>query len=105
MFTGAESTKASVAESKVLSKDMTIEDLNEFSNVFASQFDNSEIHDRVLCFQIIEDEESNAEVDSRGNENESESNNNVQLALSSLREYEEKHEIGEKNNCKWYTCK
>ena len=99
MFAGAESTKASVAESKVLSKDMTIEDLNEFSNVFASQFDNSEIHDRVLCFQIIKDEESNTEVNSRGNENESESNN-VQLALSSLREYEEKHEIGEKNNCK-----
>ena len=99
MFTGAESTKASVAGSKVVSKDMTIEDLNEFSNVFASQFDNSEIHDRVLCFQIIKDEESNAEVNSRGNENESESNN-VQLALSSLREYEEKHEIGEKNNCK-----
>ena len=100
MLAGAESTKASVAESKVLSKDMTIEDLNEFSNVFASQFDNSEIHDRVLCFQIIKDEESNAEVDSRGNENESESNN-VQLELLPLREYKEKHEIGEKNNCKW----
>ena len=100
MFTGAESTKASVAGSKVVSKDMTIEDLNEFSNVFASQFDNSDIHDRVLCFQIIKDEESNAEVDSRGNENESESNN-VQLELLPLREYEEKHEIGAKNNCKW----
>ena len=99
MFTGAESTKASVAESKVLSKDMTIEDLNEFSNVFASQFDNSDIHDRVLCFQIMKDEESDTEVDS-SDENESESNN-VQLELLPLREYEEKHEIGEKNNCKW----
>ncbi len=38
-------------------RDMTIEDLQEFSNVFASEFNSSDIHDRVLCFQIIENEE------------------------------------------------
>ena len=39
------------------SKDLKIEDLDEFSNIFASEFNNSDIHDRVLCFQIIEDDE------------------------------------------------
>ena len=59
---------------KVSSKDMKIEDLNEFSNVFASQFNNSDIHDRVLCFEvIIKDEESEKEVDSEDNESGTES--------------------------------
>ena len=44
-------------------RDMTIEDLQEFSNIFASEFNSSDIHDRVLCFQIIENEELNTEVD------------------------------------------
>jgi hypothetical protein len=35
-------------------RDMTIEDLQEFSNIFASEFNNSDIHDRMLCFQVIE---------------------------------------------------
>ena len=50
---------------KVWSKDMKTEDLNEFSNIFASEFNNSDIHDRVLCFQvIIEDEEFEMNFDS-----------------------------------------
>ena len=49
---------------KVWSKDMKTEDLNEFSNIFASEFNNSDIHDRVLCFQVIEDEEFEMNVDS-----------------------------------------
>ena len=38
------------------SKDMKLEDFKEFSNIFSSEFNKSDIHDRVLCFQIIEDE-------------------------------------------------
>ena len=45
-------------------RDMTIDDLQEFSNIFASEFNSSDIHDRVLCFQIIENEESKTEVES-----------------------------------------
>ena len=48
---------------KVSSKDMKMEDLNEFSNIFASLFNNSDIHDRVLCFEVIRDEESEKKVD------------------------------------------
>ena len=36
------------------SKNLKIEDLDEFSNIFSSEFNKSDIHDRVLCFQIIE---------------------------------------------------
>ena len=50
----------------VSSKDMTVE---EFSNIFASEFNNSEIHDRVLCFQIIKDKE----FDTKDDESQSES--------------------------------
>ena len=44
-------------------RNMTIEDLQGFSNIFASEFNSSDIHDRVLCFQIIENEELNTKVD------------------------------------------
>ena len=44
---------------------MKTEDLNEFSNIFASEFDNSDIHDRVLCFEVIfKDEEFDTKADS-----------------------------------------
>ena len=39
------------------SKDLTTEDLHDFLNVFSSEFNCSDIHDRVLCFEIIKDEE------------------------------------------------
>ena len=52
-------------------RDMTIEDLQEFSNIFASEFNNSDIHDRVLCFQVIENETK--VVDSEDDESRCES--------------------------------
>ena len=58
---------------EVSSKDMKVEDLNEFSNIFSAQFNNSDIHDRVLCFEIIRDEESDSSDDELfpvGSENE-----------------------------------
>ena len=51
----------------VSSKDMTVE---EFSNIFASEFNNSEIHDRVLCFQIIKDKEFGTKDDESQSESE-----------------------------------
>ena len=39
------------------SKDLTTEDLHDFLNIFSSEFNCSDIHDRVLCFEIIKDEE------------------------------------------------
>ena len=51
----------------VSSKDMTVE---EFSNIFASEFNNSEIHDRVLCFQIIKDKEYGTKDDESQSESE-----------------------------------
>ena len=48
-------------------RDMTIEDLQEFSNIFASEFNNSDIHDRMLCFQVIENEAFETKVDSKDN--------------------------------------
>ena len=38
---------------KVSSKEMKMEDLNKLSNIFASEFNNSDMHDRVLCFEVI----------------------------------------------------
>ena len=54
-------------------RDMTIEDLQEFSNIFASEYNNSDIHDRVLCFQIIENKEFETKVDSEDGERQCES--------------------------------
>ena len=54
-------------------RDMTIEDLQEFSNIFASEFNNSDIHDRTLCFQVVENEEFETKVDYKYNERRSES--------------------------------
>ena len=45
------------------SRDLKLKDLNEFSNIFSSEFNKSGIHDRVLCFQIIEDDELNKIID------------------------------------------
>ena len=39
------------------SKDLKLEDFKEFSNIFSSEFNKSDIHDRVLIFQILEDDE------------------------------------------------
>ena len=58
---------------KVSSKGMKMEDLNKLSNIFASEFNNSVIHDRVLCFEVIKDEELETKVD-YSEDNESESN-------------------------------
>ena len=86
---------------KVQSKDMKMEDLSEFSNVFASQFDNSEIHDRVLCFQVI-DEKSKGEFDfdfeNIGNETQS---------FSIFRRWlrSPQRELNEKNERKGNACK
>ena len=57
---------------KVSSKEMKMEDLNKLSNIFASEFNNSDIHDRVLCFEVIKDEELGTKVDN-SEDNESES--------------------------------
>ncbi|XP_028405904.1 BTB/POZ domain-containing protein POB1-like [Dendronephthya gigantea] len=35
---------------------MVNDDLREISNLFASEFNSRELHDRVLCFQFIDDE-------------------------------------------------
>ena len=60
---------------EVLSTDMTIEDLNECSNIFASEFNKADIHDRVLCFQFIinTERELETEVDCEDDERETES--------------------------------
>jgi hypothetical protein len=51
---------------------MTNEDLQEFSNIFASEFNSSDIHDRILCFQIIENEEFKSRNGSEDDESQSE---------------------------------
>ncbi|XP_028412094.1 BTB/POZ domain-containing protein POB1-like [Dendronephthya gigantea] len=43
---------------EVSSNAMKFEDLHEFSNIFASEFNNNSIHDRVLCFEILDCEDS-----------------------------------------------
>ena len=49
------------------SKDLKLEYFKEFSNIFSSEFNKSDIHDRVLCFQIIE----NNDFDERNDRNDS----------------------------------
>ena len=61
-------------------RDMTIEDLQEFSNIFSSEFNNSDIHDRVLCFQVIENETK--VVDSKDDESRCESETGSNLHVS-----------------------
>ena len=46
------------------SNGMTCDDFREISNIFASEFNNSYMSDRVLCFQFIEDEEINDDGES-----------------------------------------
>jgi hypothetical protein len=43
---------------------ITIADLREFSDIFASEFNCSDIHDRVLCFEYIKGEGLIAKHDS-----------------------------------------
>jgi hypothetical protein len=71
------------------SRDMTIDDLQEFSNIFASEFNNSDIHDRVLCFQIIENKEFEKKVGSKDNERrcESETLSNLRSGLVFTKEF------------------
>ena len=53
----------------VVSKmEMKNEDLQEFSNIFASEFNSKGIHDRVLCFQIIDEAEFKRNDDSNGSD-------------------------------------
>ena len=87
---------------KVPSKDMKMEDLSEFSNIFASQFDNSEIHDRVLCFQIIIDEKSETEFDF-----DFENTGNETTSFSMYRRWlrSPQRELNEKNERKGNACK
>ena len=59
---------------KVSSKEMKMEDLNKLSNIFASEFNSSEIHDRVLRFEVIKDEQFETRLDNSEDINESESN-------------------------------
>ena len=59
--------------SVVASTDMTNEDLQEYSNIFASEFNSSDIHDRILCFQIIESDEFKRKDGSEDDESQSES--------------------------------
>ena len=42
----------SVTKSKVSAKQLKPEDLLQYSNIFASEFNNSSLHDRVLVFQV-----------------------------------------------------
>ncbi|CAB4043631.1 Hypothetical predicted protein [Paramuricea clavata] len=83
-------------------RDMTIEDLQEFSNIFASEFNNSDIHDRVLCFQIIENEtkvvDSEDEYESRC---ESETGSNLHVLSGDVfsTEYEDQPVEVKDNSC------
>ena len=88
---------------EVPSKDMKMEDLSEFSNIFASQFDNSEIHDRVLCFQIITDGKSETEVDFENKENETLSSRMYFRLLRSRRRELNMENERKGNGCK-YGC-
>ena len=67
MATGCNLLSSSASESaddgEPSSKDLKLVDLNEFSNIFSSEFNKSDIHDRVLCFQIIEDDELDKIID------------------------------------------
>ena len=64
--------QSSVVESL---KDMTIEDLHDLSNIFSSEFNCGDIHDRVLCFKIIKDEELVAKDDSEDDSNDDSEDN------------------------------
>ena len=43
-----------------------IRDLHEFSNIFSSEFNCSDIHDRVLCFEVIKGERLVEKDDPKG---------------------------------------
>jgi hypothetical protein len=81
-------------------RDMIIEDLQEFSNIFASEFNNSDIHDRVLCFQVIENETK--VVDSEDDESRCESETGSNLRVSGdvfSTEYEDQTVEMKDNSC------
>ena len=54
------------------SKDVNIiiEELRGFANIFASEFNKVDIHDRVLCFQLIKEGQRETNVDSEGDDDE-----------------------------------
>ena len=54
------------------------EDLLEFSNIFASEFNNRELHDRILILKVIEDDHSTIPI--KTNQQEVEENENNQVA-------------------------
>ena len=86
VFIFAVSVSASIWEGAIMAeqslnygcfKDLTIEELREFSNIFATEFNRSEMHDRVLCFQIIENDmhdSKDEESEKRGTETSEEGN-------------------------------
>ena len=54
------------------SKDVNviIEELSGFANIFASEFNKADIHDRVLCFQLIKEGQRETNVDSEGEDDD-----------------------------------
>ena len=63
--------------SSVASNDMNMEHLLEISNVFASQFNKKEMHDRVICFKYIYDSELVRKDDCDDSDGSHESENEV----------------------------
>ena len=55
---------------------ITFDDSFEISNIFASEFNSSDISDRVLCFQFIEDDRVDETKSDDGN-NESSGGNEM----------------------------
>ena len=85
--------KMAVESASVASKDMKNEHLQEISNIFASEFNSKEIHDRVLCFQIIDDAEVARKDDSDNSDDSHESDN--ETACESPNDHFQLREKGE----------
>ena len=110
MYDGFLESFRSRVDKEVSSKDLTIEDLNEFSNIFASEFNNSDIHDRVLYFQVIaKKEESYTGVDSENDESGTDKRSDITAdsdnIASSSPKCKDKNEINEENEIDGNVCK
>ena len=92
------------------SKDLKLEDLNEFSNIFSSEFNKRDIHDRVLCFQIIADvefEKTNDCDDACESERRTDSSESTSMSTTlPIPSKESESENGEKSSLKdSYVCR
>ena len=81
--------------------DMIIKELSAFSNIFASEFNKADIHDRVLCFEVIKEGALGTKVDSEGEDDElrvrEADSVGVGCAVVSPTTFKNEHEIDEKN--------